>query len=136
MENKKDNKKTAAVVVGILLLFFYFRYAGTSGCSKKIVDLATRCEMYSTDHSGVYPPSLGEIGNGFCPGSFYNCISYESTRNPDRFIIRCSGGHWQRRGFREGFPYYDSSGGWRLGPDTWSTLPPHEYLSLHSNPKL
>ena len=136
MEQNKNKIKTTTVVVGILLLFFFLRYAGTSACSDKIAGLATKCEMYATDNSGVYPTSLNQIGNGFCPGSLYNCISFESSRGPDRFIIRCSGGHWQRRGFREGYPYYDSSGGWRMGPDAWSNLPPDEYFSLHSNPRL
>ena len=136
MDQKNDKIKTTTIVVGILLLYFLLRHAGTSACNRKLVDLTTRCEMYATDHSGRYPSSLSEIGNGFCPGSFYNCVTFEGSPGQGRYILRCDGGHWQRRGFREGYPYYDSNAGWCLGPNTWSSLSPEEYLRLHNNPKL
>ena len=136
MDQKKDRMKTTAVVVGIILLYFLLRNVGTSACHHKLVDLITKCEMYATDHNGHSPSSLTEIGNGFCPGSFYNCIVLDVSPQRGRYFLRCDGGHWQRRGFREGYPYYDSNAGWCLGPNTWSNLAPEEYLRLHNNPKL
>jgi hypothetical protein len=88
-------------------------------CKANLKNLATACEMYSTDNAGRYPQSLGKLVPEYlkeaklksmpvCPGADSDAPVYgfKSATNPDAFSICCSGFNHRPKMTAANYPQY------------------------------
>lgn len=70
-----------------------------TACKSNLKNLATACEMWSTDNSGRYPMELSQLPPNYmktiptCPATAEARYSYERAEAPDNFTMRCTGKH-------------------------------------------
>jgi hypothetical protein len=70
-----------------------------TACKSNLKNIATACEMYSTDNAGRYPTSLSQLTPNYlkiipkCPAADKDTYSlhFRSGRNPDHYSIYCWG---------------------------------------------
>ena len=88
-------------------------------CQGNLKNLATACEMYSTDNVGRYPLSLRQLSPDYlkwaslksmpvCPGADPTATGYQfrSDINPDVFTICCSGFNHRPKITTANYPQY------------------------------
>ena len=93
-------------------------------CQLNLKNLATACEMYSTDNAGRYPLSLRQLSPEhlrdaslksmpICPGADSTASGYQlqSAINPDVFTICCSGFNHRPKITTANYPQYCNSPG-------------------------
>lgn len=93
--------------------------AAFQSCGSNLKNMATACEMYSTDNEGHYPTSLSQLVPGYmktiptCPaaGKDTYSSSYSSASNPDMFTLYCSGNNHKEVNAGENYPQYNSAQG-------------------------
>lgn len=95
------------------------QHGQATGCKSNLKNIGTALEMYSTDHSGRYPKSLGELSPNYlrtiptCPAVERDTYStsYQSAATPDAYTVFCSGANHTGVGIPPNFPRYDSNRG-------------------------
>ncbi len=86
-----------------------------TACKGNLKNIATACEMYSTDYAGLYPHSLEQLTPQYlkalpnCPGA--KCDSYSqgfrTQAQPDAFTICCYGINHESSGINKpNYPRY------------------------------
>ncbi len=88
-----------------------------TSCKSNLKNIATACEMYSTDNEGRYPHSLAQLTPNYlriipnCPAAEHDTYSakYEWASEPDAFTVYCQGDNHKFVGRREpNYPQYNS----------------------------
>lgn len=124
------------------LYFFGFIGDPVSRCCNRMGEIATACEMYATDNAGRYPKSMELLAPRYLKGGVPKCplgggaYNFESKIMPDLYSLQCRGTHYQRAGFRPGYPYFAADGGWCMAPGNYPSMPPDKYLELFHPPSL
>lgn len=90
-----------------------------TACTSNLKNIGTAAEMFSTDHSGRFPTTLGELVPDYlkaiptCPaaGADTYSPSWRATTSPDGYAFGCSGHHHAARGIADNCPAYTSNEG-------------------------
>lgn len=86
-----------------------------TACKSNLKNIATACEMYSTDYAGRYPHSLQQLTPAYlkalpsCPGAKTDTYSqaFRSQVQPDAFTICCYGLNHESSGIKKpNYPRY------------------------------
>ncbi|MBI3927180.1 MAG: hypothetical protein HY319_16710 [Armatimonadetes bacterium] len=89
-----------------------------TACKSNLKNLGTGCEMYSTDHGGLYPPALENLTPNYlktiptCPaagrdtysGSYR--VAERSASVADLYTMMCAGSHHSDSGIPADYPQY------------------------------
>lgn len=87
-----------------------------TSCKSNLKNIATACEMYSTDNVGRYPTDLGALTPNYlkiipnCPAAEQNTYSgsYEVGAEPDAFTVFCQGENHKMMRLPANYPQYNS----------------------------
>ena len=91
-----------------------------TACKSNLKNIATACEMYSTDNAGRYPHSLEQLTPQYlkalpsCPGAKRDTYSqaFRSQAQPDAFTICCYGLNHEESGINKpNYPRYGNVDG-------------------------
>ena len=95
-----------------------------TACKSNLKNIATACEMYSTDAYAVdkverYPLSLGALTPNYlkmiprCPACQKDSYSesYLRAEGPASFTVYCQGGNHESAGVKGNYPQYNSTAG-------------------------
>lgn len=84
-----------------------------TSCKSNLKNIATACELYSCDNTGLYPPSLDRLSPYLgavpsCPSARRDTYSesYRVATRPDFFTLYCSGLNHQQADTPVNFPQY------------------------------
>lgn len=92
----------------------------TTACKSNLKNIATACEMYSTDNKGLYPDSMSKLTPMYlrflptCPSAEADTYSatYEVATEPhDAYTFYCRGENHRAAGLPVDFPQYNSMQG-------------------------
>lgn len=141
-ERRKSHLGWFAVYSLLTLLFFGWAILSPSyikapnqgrltSCKSNLKNLATACEMYSTDFKGHYPPSLSLLTPNYLK-LIPNCLAaradtysatyqsvppQEEKNEPGAYTFYCRGKHHAKANTPENYPQYDSYQGLIERPD-------------------
>lgn len=71
----------------------------TKACTTNLKHLGIAAEMYAEDNDGLYPPDLQKMVGPYlktvptCPSAATVTYEYQTTIDPDRYTVFCSGSH-------------------------------------------
>ncbi len=90
-----------------------------TACKSNLKNIATACEMYATDHKGLYPASLKQLTPDYlrviptCPSANADTYSahYQKKSKPDNFTVRCWGEHHKTLDVPKNYPLYTGERG-------------------------
>lgn len=118
-----------------------------TACKSNLKNIATACEMYSTDFGGKYPTNLSALTPNYlktvpeCPAAGTDTYSstYKSSTDPDFYEFACSGNHHQQDS--DNLPSYNANeglnGGKEIGgPDEPPPVPSVVITALVKDPVL
>jgi hypothetical protein len=115
-----------SLVAGVQTGFGQARQSGqTTACKSNLKNIATACEMYSTDNAGRYPTDIKQLAPEYlktvptCPSSS-SAYSFESTKIPDLYTITCQGDPHQ---LGKGLPSYNAIQGLITGSSDVAAQP-------------
>jgi hypothetical protein len=107
-----------SLVAGVQTGLGQARQSGqTTACKSNLKNIATACEMYSTDYAGRYPASMDKLAPSYlktvpsCPSST-SAYHFESIQTPDLYTITCQG---DPHGLGKGLPSYNAIQGLTTG---------------------
>jgi hypothetical protein len=115
------------IIAVLLLIVFSFitsmygrphrRYGQLTACKSNLKNLGTALEMYSADHAGSYPHSLGQLTPNYlktlptCSSAGKMSYAYIFGINPDNYTVFCAGTNHGNSGCKPDFPKYDCTTG-------------------------
>ena len=86
-----------------------------TACKNNVKNIGIAAEMYAEDNDGLYPPNLEKTVGPYlkllpeCPACGDMSYHYETSIDPDRYTVYCSGSHHPTR--RPDFPRAGSQRG-------------------------
>lgn len=90
-----------------------------TACESNEKNIGTALELYSDDHAGAYPRSLGELTPKYlkviptCPAAGQDTYSsrYQVAASPAAYSFFCQGTNHEGVGLKADFPQYTSTQG-------------------------
>lgn len=85
-----------------------------TACKSNQKNIATACEMWSTDNNGRYPKNLDQLTPNYlkyipeCPKAGKPTYNFTSTTAPDGYALFCEGSHHADVGIPADYPKYNS----------------------------
>ncbi|HXE71769.1 MAG TPA: type II secretion system protein [Candidatus Nitrosotenuis sp.] len=90
-----------------------------TACKSNLKNIGTALEMYSTDHSKLYPLALDRLTPNYlkslptCPNAGRNTYSegFTSASQPSAYTVVCAGYNHKAQGIGPNYPQYNSVSG-------------------------